>query len=206
MDENDQDQKQFLFLITPTKAEIITIPIVSFIFLLVDGGLAIFKTLDSQNFPLVTELAETYLRSLLRYIDLLLGNTILSFLFWMIIGFVVYILAWGAISAFNAYKDDLPITKGMLLPTSYSQSGAIHEAMVRIMMRAVCSALMLLWLWLFISSILPYASNLFTSGLLNVGIATILKSLFATLLLSASIFLTFILARCIMLRVRVFGR
>lgn len=190
---------------TPTKMELIVLPIVSFLFLIAANTFTYFRTVDDTNYLIVTDYMQLRFRSALGTIDELLGPTTLTIAFWMVIGLIVYIIAWLSYTTYVAYKNDIPITKGMVVPKEYNRSKVLHESIVRFLTRLISTILFVAWLYFFFAEALPAISILFLDGITRLGFEATISVVWSVAALSLSIFIFSLLIRCMVLRDRVFG-
>lgn len=206
MDKSD-NSKRTLHAFIPSKLEVIIIPIAVFLFLVLSNSFSLLQTIDGKSYPLLTEYMEVQIRSALRSLDQAVGPQIPLILFWMIIGIIVYILCWFAYNFYAAYKNDVSnVEKGLIAPEGFDKSKAWHENLAHFLTRIIAAVLLIFWLYLLFTQILPSMSGVFLEHITNFHIQSIPHILYTVIVLSASTFVVFILARCIVLRDRVFFR
>lgn len=205
MDNQNEEIKHIVKAIKPTKAEVATLAISSFCFLLLFALLSYFQDVDGNNFDIVSKNIETFVReNILSLFDRFIGVGAMTLIFWMLVGTLVYTLIWIGSSTFTAYKDDLPTTKGIVFPRGYKKSNIVHEAIAKIAMRTASAILLTLWVYLVLVRIISLCIDIFArlgSGNL---FGMVLSPILATIALSLSIFLIFVLCRFTLLRSRVF--
>lgn len=204
IEDTDQDKKQILKAITPTKYEVIGLISFSLIFLSVFAALEYFQDIDSSSYENAAKNIEEYIRGILGIFDKYLGVTFLTLIFWMLIGTVVYSLVWIGISTFTAYKDDLPNTKGFVFPRGYKKTNVIHESMAKIAMRTASAIMLGFWLYLLLAKAVPFAIRLFSISSEEGLVSSILQCVLATIFLSVCTFIVFIFSRLALLRTRIF--
>ena len=204
MEQENQDLKKIIQAILPTKAEIIVLIIFSLGFLLLVTSLDYFKAVDSSGFETAAHNIEITVRIGLTYLDRYIGVGPLTLVFWMLVGTIVYSIIWVIASTYSTYKDDVPTTKGFVMPRGYKKSQAIHEAIAKISMRTASVIMLIFWLYILLTKTVPYTIELFTSVSLDNIPITILHTATSVILLASSIFVVFILSRFSLLRPRIF--
>ncbi len=205
MESQNIDTKRTNRAFTPSKLELIALPIFSLLFLTGSNAFTYFRTVDDVNYLVVTDYMQARFRSALGTIDELLGPTALTVLFWMVVGLVVYVIAWLIYTTYTAYKNDIPVTRGMVVPKEYNQSKVLHESIARFLVRLIATILFVVWMYTFFAEILPYASRTYLAAITSFSLSSLGMIVWSVLLLSASVFSFFLLVRCIVLRDRVFS-
>ncbi len=190
---------------TPTKVELIVLPIISLLFLVASNTFTYFRTVDNVNYIIVTDYMQLRFKSALSTLDELLGATLLTVAFWMIIGLIVYIIAWLSYTMYVTYKNEIPITKGMALPKEYNRSKVLHDSIARFLTRVISTVLFVIWLYVFFAEILPFISITFLNGITAAGLGFLVPVVWSVVALAGSIFIFSLLIRCMVLRDRVFG-
>ncbi|MCA9348022.1 hypothetical protein KC867_01280 [Candidatus Saccharibacteria bacterium] len=204
MNPDAQNKQQIIKALTPTKSELIIIPLLSFLVVGFFALMEYFQAIDGKNYEIVANNIEDYIRSTLATLDQLLGVTLLTLIFWMFIGTLVYSIIWTAISAYSTYKDDLLDTESLVFPRGYQKSKVISEGIAKIALRTTATILLLFWIFTFLTQILPMAMNgSVTSEHTNLP-STATSMLVSIATLSISIFVSFVLVRFMLLRTRIF--
>lgn len=201
---NEQDTKYILKALIPTKMEAILLVAFSFGALGLLAGLEYFEAIDSTNYQAVASDIEKYTRSALSLFDKYIGVTFLTLVFWMFVGTLVYSIIWIGVSSYNAYRNDLPDTKGLVFPRGYKRSNVIHEGIAKFSIRVVSIILFVGWAYFLVTKLLPSLINTFMKRPGENLTSAIIQIIFSTLLLACSVFIIFILSRLVLLRTRVF--
>src|SRR5690606_7015536 len=122
MASHDSNNDRTIRAFTPTKIELIALPIVSLAFLILSNSFLLLRSVNGNDYDLVTDYLNAQTRSILSSVDRLAGSTAPLVLFWMFIGILVYVLLWVGLGAYNAYRSDLLREKGMVLPRHYNRT------------------------------------------------------------------------------------
>lgn len=203
--EDPADSKRTLHAFIPSKLEAIIIPIAVFLFLLLANSMTLLQTIDGKNYPRFTEYLQVRAHNVLDAIDRSVGPRVPLILFWMTIGIIVYVICWFTYSAYSTYKSDVrSIKKGMIAPANYNESKAWHENLARFLTRLIAAVLLVFWLYLLLTQMLPNASNTFLQHMADFSIASIPHLVLSVGVISLAVFAISVLARCIVLRDRVF--
>lgn len=201
------DSKRTLHAFIPTKVEAIVIPIAVFLFLLLSHSTTFLQSIDGKSYPLFAEYVEAQSHNALETLDRVVGPRIPLLLFWMVIGIVTYTLCWLLYSVYTTYRSDVrSIKKGMIAPADYNETKAWHENLARFFTRIIAGILLIFWIYLLLTQMLPNTTDIFLDHITNLRLESALYILLSVLALSGAVFVVFLLARCIVLRDRVFIR
>lgn len=204
MDQQEQEIKHVIKALIPTKVEAIGLSIASLVFLTLNSALEYFQALDSINYEQVAINIESVVRELLGVIDKYIGVTFLTLVFWMLIGTLVYSIIWIGGSAITAYKDDVPTTKGIVFPQGYKKSTIMHEAIAKVSMRTAATIILITWLYLFFTKVIPLVISTFSLSSEETIFDMAIEASASVIILASSIFLISVLLRLMLLRSRVF--
>lgn len=204
VDQEKQEVKNIVTAVIPTRLELIFIPLSCLLFLSFLAALEYFQTTDGNNYEIVAQNIESYVRSFLALFDRYLGITFLTLIFWMLVGTIVYSIIWIAASTYTAYKNDMPRTRGIIFPRGYKKSSIVHEAIAKISIRTAAVITLGFWLYIFLTKILPYSTSEFLSPNYQSTSKIIIQSIISVLLIAISTFVIFVLCRLTLLRTRVF--
>ncbi len=203
--DSTQEREHFRRALLPSKMELIVLPILSFLFLVLINSTTYLRSVDGTEYTLAIEYTQVRFKEALKFADQQISSMILTVVLWMFIGVVVYVLLWFAISSYKAYKDDMTPTKGMVLPRGYRSSSVIHEAIARICLRVIAGVLLMFWVYMLFAEMLPYASSMLLEGMMSFSLLSVLRVIWAVIILTGSVFIVFVLARFVVLRERVFS-
>src|SRR5690606_1774852 len=164
------------------------------------------RSAGSQNYTLIVEFVQLRVRETLSYIDSIAGNTLPTLLFWMMVGTIVYILLWVGFGAWQAWRNDLPPGgKRMIVPHGYNHGKLLRGSIVHLLVRSLAIVLLTIWGYYLFAEVLPYLSSTFLKGFETMSLDSIWRILSAVIGLALSLFFTFVLTRCVVLRERVFS-
>lgn len=198
-----EDIRQVARVFLPTPTELISLFILSFLALVLINSFSFLRTVEGQNYTLVIEYIQIRVREALTYVDGILGPTIPLVILWMFIGMIVYLILWFMIGAWRAWREDLPPDgPGMIVPKEYSHAKGLRRTILRILLRTTVGVLLLVWFFIFFASVLPKINSMFLEGSTELKRAWL--CLVASALLAGSLFIMAILARCLVMRTRVF--
>lgn len=205
MSSSDIETERAFRAFVPTKIELIALPLVGLLFLTLSNSFQLLRSVDGNNYQLIIDFIEAQVESFLSAVDRLVGSTAPLVLFWMFVGIVVYVLLWLGLGIYNAYRSDLPNEKGMVVPRDYNHARVLRGGVAHMLVRVIAGALLITWVVLLFTEVLPYASQLFVREVENISLLTLAYAMLATLVLSAWLFTIMVLCRCVVLRDRVFG-
>lgn len=199
--EGDHLKRAFV----PTRVELSALLITSFLLLLTLNVLPAIQSVASANYTMLTEYIREIIERLLAPTNNQQASVVLTAVFWMAIGIIVYLVIWVIASTYASYRGDVVHTKGMVLPASYNKHAAWHETLFRWCVRILATLMFLYWSYLFLASILPFTSQLFLASFSVMSAYSVVTAIGSVVLLAASLFAAIVLSRCIVLRERVFG-
>ncbi len=205
MSSHNTETERTLRAFIPTRFELIALPSTSLLFLTLSNSFELLRSVDGRNYLMVINFMEAQVKSFLGVIDRLIGATAPLVVFWMFVGIIVYILLWLGMGAYSTYKNDLPSEKGMIVPANYNHARVLRGSIVHLLVRILAGGLLLIWLYLLFAEVLPYASEIFLKGIEKISLKTLYYGALSALVLSAWLFTITVLARCVMLRDRIFG-
>lgn len=190
----------------PSKLELISLPLLSLVFLTLSNSFQLLRTVEGEDYLLVIDYMQMRFREALSYLDQILGSTIPMVIFWVFIGLIVYVLLWFAIGAWKVYQEDLPLEgKKMIVPKGYNHAKVLRGSLAHIFVRIISGVLLLVWVYMMFSEILPYSSEMFLKGIETLSLKNSYRIPLSALLMAGSIFINSVLARCVVLRDRVFS-
>ncbi len=204
-EQQNQDSKRLKRAFIPSPLEIAVLMIGSFLFLVAVNSLPAFRSVDGANYELVIGYIQDVAEKLLAPVNNQQGSTVLTVLFWMVIGMAVYFSLWIINGLITSYRSDVTRTKGMIVPRGYSDKKVFHETVLRLTVRVFSTGLFLYWIYLLFAGILPYASSTFLNSITDFSLKSIGMVVASTAILAGSIFVAIVFTRCIVLRDRVFG-
>lgn len=206
MDPNNQSEKHTLHALLPSKAELIVLPILSLVFLALINSFHFLRRVNNTDYTLLVEYVQARTKEALKFIDELIGNTIPTLLFWMFIGIIVYVLLWLAIGAWRTWRSDLPPEgKDMITPYDYNHAKVLRASIAHVLVRVLAGIALTVWIYMLFAETLPYTSQLFIKGAVDMDLHSIYRCGLAGLMLAGWFFITSVLARCVVLRERVFN-
>lgn len=204
--EETQEGQRFRRAILPTLNESLVLLIGSFLFLVAINAIPAFRNnVDGQEYSMFSDFMKSNAERLLAPTNNQQGSTILTIALWMVVGIIAYVVVTIIVSTVRAYRSDVKITRDLILPQGVSASKSSHEFFLRLLVRLFATIMFLYWLYLIFASILPYTSDLIINNLGTWTVSSVSYVLLAPIVLAASIFMTMIYARCIVLRERVFN-
>lgn len=189
----------------PSLAEFILLVLGSLISLVLLNVLPAVRSVGGTNYLLAVEYMQSWVERLLAPTNNQQASQVLSIVFWVVIGIIVYVIVWLLITQLKNYRSDVVGTKGMVVPNSKQSLPALSESVARILVRILSTLLFLYWQYLFFAAILPYASDLTLRGFTSMDIVSVWYVASATFIVAGSVFMTFVFARCVVLRERVFS-
>lgn len=199
----DSNRTRHAFI--PTKIEAIVIPIAVFLFLVLSNSMTFLQSIDGKTYPLFTEYIQARSHSFLETLDRVVGPKVPLLLFWMAVGIVTYVLCWLIYSVYTTYRSDVrSIKKDMVAPANYNESKAWHENIARFFTRIIAAILLIFWIYLLLTQMLPSTTDIFLDHLTNFRLISVPYIILSVLTLSGAIFVVSLLARCVVLRDRVF--
>lgn len=206
MDSQGIEEKRFLRAFIPSKMELVALPVFSLLFLTLINSFQFLRSAGSQNYTLIVEFVQLRVRETLSYIDSIAGNTLPTLLFWMLVGTIVYVLLWVGFGAWQTWRNDLPPGgKRMIVPHGYNHGKLLRGSIVHLLVRSLAIVLLTIWGYYLFAEVLPYLSSTFLKGFETLSLNSVWRILSAVIGLAFSLFFTFVLARCVVLRERVFS-
>jgi len=189
----------------PSKIEILSLSLGSSFVLLVLNLLPAIRQFNGTNYALMTEYIREVMEKLLAPTNNQSSSVVLTIIFWMVVGMFVYIIIWIVGNLISNYRRDILNTKNMVLPITYNKNSGWHETFLRMLVRALSTIMFLYWAYLLFAGILPNASAMFLDSFNEFSIRSILQIIGSIIVLSLSVFVATVFARCIFLRERVFN-
>lgn len=178
--------------------------IISSVTLLVINSFSYIKDANDVVYAEATDYIDARFREFLSVIDRYIGATLPTVFFWMFVGMIVYVIGWVGFSAYVAYRDDIPRTKGMILPRGANKSKLFRESIAHFLVRTISFVLLAYWIFMLVTEIIPLTSDMFL-GEEGQGIAMrIFTAIGSVVILALSLFVCFVLARCVVMRDRIF--
>lgn len=164
------------------------------------------RSVDTESYLEATDTIETSIRSGLGIVDQLAGSTVPLVIFWMMVGLFVYVVGWFLYRAYAAYKNDLPISGNMIKPIGYDEDKNTQEAFIRIAIRLISLFLLVYWIYMCLTEVLSFSSGLFMESIIDIAPGSIFGIMLAIVTLALSSFVVSVLARCVVMRERVFTK
>ena len=206
VDPKNQSEQRTLRALLPSKTELIGLPVISLAFLAIINSFGFLRRVGTTDYTLLVEYIQARTKEALSYIDSVIGNTIPTLLFWMFIGIIVYVLLWLAVGTWRTWRSDLPPEgKGMITPYDYNRNRVLRTSIVHVLVRFLAALALTVWIYMLFAETLPYTSQLFIKGAVDMDLHSIYRCGLAGLMLAGWFFITSVLARCVVLRERVFN-
>lgn len=201
---NENQKSELKRTFVPTKIELAVLPIVSLVVLLLLNALQAIKSVDGGQYVLVPEYIQGYVQKILEPTNSQFGNTFFTFVFWMVIGILTYMLIWVISTLLVAYKNDKPWNGHMVLPNNFNKDKAGHEILTRFLVRTLALLALLTWSYLFLTKLFPNVSSSFLDNMTDFNIVSLIKIIYNVVSLSVFLYVFSILTRFVLLRSRVF--
>lgn len=179
--------------------------LVSALLLIVINSFSYIRTTNDVVYAEATDLIDARFREGLSMLDKYIGATLPSVFFWMFVGMIVYVIGWVSWSVYVVYRDDVPRTKGMILPRGANKSKLFKESVAHFLIRVISFVLLVYWVSMLITQIIPITSTMFLGDEQRSVAMMIVSTIASILVLALSLFASFALARCVLMRDRVFN-
>jgi hypothetical protein len=190
----------------PTAAELLVLGLFSLLFLILINSVTVYKTIDGQSSNMLSDILSRYSRHFGSFVDDHVSATAITFIVWMFIGIGVYTLLWLGAGLLHIYSDEHVETKGRVLPKNFNAAVVLRESVVRILIRLLAVVCLVSWLYFALSNIVPRLSSVFLNDIVRITPLTLISAIWTSMALGLTVFVIFVLARCIVLRDRVFNK
>lgn len=189
----------------PSLYEIVALYVLSTLMLLALNVAAIIQIVNNASYVDLSSRIGIALEEAATRLDATFGRTVLSFIFWAVIGVLAYVISWLLTFFIVSYKNDVSPLTSLLLPNGAPRRKVAHAIILRISLRALATVAFIAWLVLFIAGTLPITSKLILINVTSFTPTSVSAFILSVTMVAVSLFVLMTLLRCILLRRRIFG-